>query len=333
MGTGSIPRVWQVAAGTWDRPYADVFLKHAVALIGPGNLGAWLPGSDGESGSPAVVRSFASGPDEGEPVVLRLGQSAILAVGVIAGGYEYYEQFSDVRGWDLQHTRRVRWFELPEPHDFGRKVFGAVPARFSRTWDREVIDYALSIVNSSLTGWRKAPLPPLPEEEPELTELPSRLEPLVGEAHDLLSFYWGPDYRSNLPTEDETVAHVVVPVLKALGWRSEHIAIKWRSIDVALLDPPRREPTNVQFVIEAKKLGSGLEGALMQPKGYAAALGVPQQAVGIVTTDGLRYLLYVADAAGNYKQVAYANLQRLKLSAAALFERLAYSPQREGRNE
>ena len=71
------------------------------------------------------------------------------------------------------------------------------------------------------------------------------------------------------------------------------------------------------MVIEAKRFGAGVEGALEQAKGYVEALGVPRD---IVVTDGIRYRMY----AGNrgFEHVAYANLTRLKRPAAALFARI-----------
>ena len=323
--------IWQVSSGRSDRPYWDIFLKHGVALIGPGDSGPWRPGAEEAPDFPYSVAYFAQEPSEGDTVVLRCGVSTMVAVGIIASAYQYLPQFDDVRGWDLQHAMRVRWFQLPEPHDFDRHVFKA--CRFSQVWDKEVKDHVRMIVGSSLTRWKAAPLPPLPEEEQELTDLAPRIAPLVGEVHDLLGLYWGPDYPSSLPAEDETVAHVVVPFLKALGWRSEHIAIKWRDIDIALLDPPKREAGNVRFVIEAKRLGYGLEGALEQAKGYVLKLDAPQETVQIVTTDGIRYRLYAADGEGDYSQVAYANLERLKVRACDLFDRLSYSSDAKGGQE
>ncbi len=35
--------IWQVSAGPADRSYADRFLEHGVALIGPGDTGPWRP--------------------------------------------------------------------------------------------------------------------------------------------------------------------------------------------------------------------------------------------------------------------------------------------------
>ncbi len=69
------------------------------------------------------------------------------------------------------------------------------------------------------------------------------------------------------PSEDELIAHFVVPFLRALGWPPERIAMQWRHIDVAVFRALPRTPENCYLVIEAKRLGAGVEGALEQAKG------------------------------------------------------------------
>jgi hypothetical protein len=100
-------------------------------------------------------------------------------------------------------------------------------------------------------------------------------------------------------------------------WTPERIAVKWRYVDVTLFRALPRVPANCHLVIEAKRLGAGVEGALEQAKGYVLATGVPLE---IVVTDGVRYRMY-SHALG-YAPVAYANLIRLKRSALDLFDRL-----------
>jgi hypothetical protein len=78
-----------------------------------------------------------------------------------------------------------------------------------------------------------------------------------------------------------------------------------------------RVPANIEFVIEAKRLGDGVEGALAQAQGYASALGVTCD---LIVTDGLRYRLY--DGPSGFQPAAYANLMWLKQSAEKLFARM-----------
>ena len=117
--------------------------------------------------------------------------------------------------------------------------------------------------------------------------------------------------------EDELVAHYVIPFLRALGWPVERIAVKWRRIDVTVFSELPRIPRHCRYLIEAKRLGAGVEGALTQAIGYASALGVPCD---VVVTDGIRYRMY--EGTDDFAPVAYANLARLKQSSLELFDRM-----------
>jgi len=315
--------IWQLAGGPATRPYADVFLKYGVGLIGPGDPGPWSPERsdddfiDEQGATGSFIRRFASEMQVGDVVLLRTGIAAIAAVGIVASDYQYLNQFDDVNGWDLQHARRVRWCRLPEEYTFGTQVFGANLTRCSRIWNEEVKDYADRFMNSPPTHWQEAPLPAVPEEEPDLDRVPLALEEIVAKAQDLARLFWDRQSFGDHPTEDELVAHFVVPFLRKLGWPPEWISVKWRRIDVAVFRSLPRTPQNCRFVIEAKRLGAGVEGALKQAKGYLESLGVQRD---VIVTDGIRYRMYSCE--NGFAPVAYANLIRLKRSAEDLFDRM-----------
>jgi hypothetical protein len=229
----------------------------------------------------------------------------------------YLNQFDDVNGWDLQHARRVRWTRLPQDYTFDSAVFGANPSRCSRTWSDEARTYAEKFVKSPPTAWQDAPLPPLPAEEPANGEVPSALRDLVAQAQDLSALYWDRERFGEHPAEDEMIAHFVVPLLRALGWPPERIAVKWRYVDVSVFTALPRTPTNCRLLIEAKRLGAGVEGALQQVKDYMTQLGTARD---VMVTDGIRYRLY--DGRRDFAPVAYVNLIRLKASASELFNRI-----------
>ena len=163
-------------------------------------------------------------------------------------------------------------------------------------------------------------MPELPAEEPALEEIPPAISEIFAQALDLVPLLWNPEAFGEHPSEDELVAHFVIPFLRALGWPPEHIAIKWRYIDVAVFKSLPRIPENCQFIIEAKRLGAGVEGALDQARGYVHGLGVP---VDVVVTDGIRYRMYSSEE--DFEAVAYANLVRLKESARNLIEKMQRS--------
>jgi hypothetical protein len=308
---------WQISGGPASRSYAEVLLKHGVALIGPGDPGPWTPEREDREFEGGFVRRFASEIADGDVVVLRAGIAAVAAVGLVAGEYQYLDAFDDVNGWDLQHARRVRWCRLPQEHVFASNVFGANPPRCSRVGTEEVLDFAERFLHSPPTHWQTAPLPGLPAEESRLDEVPPSLAGLVAQAADLVPLFQDRDGFGELPSEDELIAHFVVPLLRALGWPPERIAVQWRRIDVAVFRSLPRTPESCHLVIEAKRLGAGVEGALKQAQGYVATLGVPCD---VVVTDGIRYRMYAG--ARGFERVAYANLARLKYSAATLFAKM-----------
>ena len=309
--------IWQVSAGPSDRSYADQFLSHGVALIGPGDAGRWCSERSDEEFEGGFVRRFAIELREGDVLLLRTGLSTIRAVGLVVSEYQYLPQFDDVNGLDLQHGRRVRWCPLPEPYDFGGWVFGANPPRLSKIQSREVVEYANRFVQSPPTDWQARTLPRLPAEEPKLELPPTELEEIVSQVHDLSDLYWNTEAFGERPMEDELVAHYVIPFLRALGWPVERIAVKWRHVDVSVFSKLPRIPEHCHYLIEAKRLGMGVEGALEQAIGYVSALGIQCD---VVVTDGIRYRMY--EASKDFAPVAYANLARLKHSSLELFKRM-----------
>lgn len=318
MDTATSSRgIWQLAGGPTSRPYADVFLKYGVGLIGPGDAGPWAPGRDDNEFEGGFVRRFASEVNVGDVFLLRTGISKVCAIGIIASDYIYLNQFDDVNGWDLQHAHRVRWCKLPQEHTFTAQVFGANPTRCSRTWNEEVLDYADRFLNSPPTHWQMATLPELPLEELPMEDVPSALQGLVAAVNDLVPLLWDRQVFGEHPSEDEVIVHFVVPFLRALGWPPERIAVKWRYIDVAVFRALPRNPENCHFVIEVKRLGAGVEGALEQAKGYVEALGMARD---VIVTDGIRYRMYSSQS--DFEPIAYANLGWLKKSGAELFTRM-----------
>ncbi len=310
------PAVWQVSSGPVDRPYAELFLEHGVALIGDGNTGPWSKGTDR---CEKHVCRFAEDLRIGDLLLLRSCIDTVIAVGLVAGEYEFLDTFDDVQGWDLCHARRVRWLRLPEPFHFDQGVFGAHPRRIAQVRNTEAVSFARSFLVSGLDRWQEAPLPPLPSPEPELDSVPEELRSIVGLAHDLHGLYADEDGFGVRPNENEMTAHFVVPFLRALGWPQEQIGVEWKRVDVALFSAFPRNPATCRFVIEVKKLDTGLDKARRQAESYAEGLG---SSCDIIVTDGFRYHLF--DHNPHRSQVAYANLVRLKQSSLALFERLRF---------
>lgn len=125
--------------------------------------------------------------------------------------------------------------------------------------------------------------------------------------------------RTTRPSESETVTYLVVPLLRALGWTPQRVAVEWQRIDVALFDHLPRENANLSAVVEVKPLGSSCLSAKSQGAGYAQKPG-RDGCRRLVVTDGIRYAVYNADNDGEFPEVpsAYMNLTRLVRSYPTL---------------
>jgi hypothetical protein len=80
--------VWQISGGPSSRSYADLFIRHGVALIGPGDSAPWHADRDDSEFEGGFVRRFASEVNDGDIVLLRTSISKIRAVGLVAGPYD-----------------------------------------------------------------------------------------------------------------------------------------------------------------------------------------------------------------------------------------------------
>ena len=87
MANDSSHAVWQVSGGPVSRAYADVFLRHGVASIGPGDAGPWSPERGDDTFEDGVVRRFASEAAVGDVFLLRTGLATIAALGLVASDY------------------------------------------------------------------------------------------------------------------------------------------------------------------------------------------------------------------------------------------------------
>ncbi len=318
--------MWQVAAGNNGRYYHDVFLEYGVALIGRGDPGEWNEEQPDEDFGGPYVLWFAHDMQDGDVLVLRQGRNRILAIGKVVGDYQYLEQFDDVNGWDLQHGRRVCWHVLDPVHEFDQDVFGANPRRLSRVRQPDVVNFVNGIVGGNEWQNHLCNLPELPVREEVLIDLPEvwqNLQEWVNQTQNFLEDYYANNLGPKELAENESTAHFVVPLLRALGWPIQNIAMEWHRIDVSVFENIPRTPENCRLLFEVKRLGQGVTGyALDQAIAKAKEQNIMGDNQYIVVTDGILYFLYLANLANNENLIpaAYANLSRLKETHLGLFQ-------------
>jgi len=317
--------IWQQAAGDTDRNYGDLCLKWDVILNGPGNAGPW-PTHQGDflaggmSARKATdIKRFSEQMQDGDFVVLRTGTASVHGVGQVVGPYEWCDEFGDVDGWDLQHVRRVRWLWRSEGDP---QVFDAYSMKRGDTTQKlgsgAVADW-LAQLNVSKDAWTR-PLASLPGKAAAVTVediseflfdhgvASASITALLGEIGELTRIAkWY--QRSDMPSEHETVAYLVVPLLRALGWTPQRMAVEWNHVDVALFELLPRVDKSLRVVVEAKKMDSSCLSAASQAMSYAQPR---PQCHRLIVTDGMRYGVYVRIEAKPFKLHAYMNLARLR---------------------
>jgi hypothetical protein len=339
------PQAWQMAAGEAGRFYSDIFLKHDVMFLGPGYYGPYDPktyrnavaeGWEG-SGIIANIASFHDNVQPGQIVLMREGHY-IKAIGVIAeGNYEWSETFDDIYGWELQHTRRVIWQEHLnrdlELIQTKGALFGSrkqIPT-FTRVYDESI----LTPLQPLFSSFRTRPLKSLPDPLPAPMTIDEIGQELFarGLANDavvkviasierqrrLLSWYQRFGSDSARPTEHEVVAHTVLPLLLALGWSEQLLAVEWRKIDLAAFWGTPTTEKNCVLVCEAKTRNHGLQGVREQAFNYIKdfKLNACQK---VLLTDGGRFYLYTrasSNAAWSDQAVGYFNVEKIRTNHIA----------------
>jgi hypothetical protein len=107
----------------------------------------------------------------------------------------------------------------------------------------------------------------------------------------LLQWYKDHGSASARPSEHEVVAYMVLPMLLALSWSEQLLAVEWKSVDLAAF---RRTPTTPDACVlacEAKSMGEGLQDTFGQASRYVERLKL-ENCRKILLTQGGRFYLY-----------------------------------------
>ncbi len=325
---------WQHAAGDTNRNYVDICLKWDVTINGPGDAGHWpdcitqLEADEWSSNRIADLRGFVEEMQDGDVVVLKIGTSNVYGIGVIQGKYAYNEHFSDVDGWDLQHVRRVKWlwkyWDSDKPKSF--PAFTLKRGTTKKLTSNAVLAWIETLNLNFDTTEELAPLPKKVEKPIGFDAVSeflfgkgvsdAAIENLNNEINSLIRIAnWyqrqkGKPTDENKVSEHETIAYLAIPLLRALGWTPQKMAIEWRRIDIALFSQLPRADDNLSIVVEAKRIGQSCLSAAPQARAYAE--GKPN-CRRLIVTDGLRYGVYLKNENG-FILHAYFNLAKLRNS-------------------
>lgn len=330
--------VWQIASGESGRKYTDLFLKHDVMLYGPGRFGpfdearyqAVIANGSHSASNIAFVRRFAMEVRPGDVVLLRSGYR-VEAVGLVHQyAYSHNPTFDDVHGWDLEHSCRVMWqHELTEELtaiQAKQPLFGSrksVPA-FTAVEDNAILQPIKHLfprcTERPLRGLPPEPAKPLTMDEVAEAlfarglgfDAVHRLRAALEKQRRLISWYESSGFAGNRPTEHEVVAHVILPLLSALGWSEQLIAIEWHKIDLALFSGTPTDHSRCRLVCEAKIMGHGLQDVFAQAKRYTESLKLDACEKILLADGGRFYLFRRRNGVWDEQPSGYLNVQKIR---------------------
>lgn len=330
-------KIWQIAAGdNSERIYANLLLNWDIVAIGGGGYGRWPENRDeyrDDRGDAQVriVDRFVSEVEHGDIVVLRLGKNSVHGVGTVESEYLWLDDMGDVDGWDLQHCRRVRWLwrydvkngpeKFPENTlRWGDTVQQATSPGLTR-WiqdlhvEKDAMSRAIEdLPETCVDGKRLKPV-----SADEISEYlfdrgiaADNIDALTSRMTDLVRIASWYGRAKEQPAERETVAYLVVPLLRSLGWTPQRMAIEWHHIDIALFNSLPRTDDNLVAAVEAKKHGRTCFNSCGQVFGYVSQ---PERrnCIRAVSTEGIRYSVFRRDSKTGFQSdpESYLNLTRL----------------------
>lgn len=324
--------IWAIGAGDNDRAYYELFLHWDIIALGPGTYGFWdeqryEKENKLEKHEFRDLQLFYNEMKSGDIVVLRLGTRKICGIGRIStneGNCAWYDDFGDIDGWDLQHTKRISWIWKIDEND---KSDNGPEKNFK--WGYTISKENIAIISSFIEKKRielNTPITPLVKlpktcidkcklrrlEVRELSEnqnVVHGLEPLFEiSRHYLKRLVEG----ELMPSEDETRVYLVVPLLKSLGWSFRCMAVEWKNLDIALFENEKQLDANLLAIVEVKKFDISCLTAKDQVEGYAEKHGKKQCRL-LILTDGMRYGVFTKEYRSSFtwRLYAYMNLNRL----------------------
>ena len=234
-------------------------------------------------------------------------------------------------GWDIGHVRRVRWLwanvtepKIFKPFTFKQGDTTQLLSKIDFSHKMPVVYDWLDNLNISEAKFCR-PLVSFPnkcDNEIKIEEIydflfengvaSASISNLINDIGEFIRIANWCRKNGGL-SEQETLNHLVVPLLRSIGWTPQKMAIEWNKIDVALFSRLPREQKFLSAVIEAKKLDKSCLSAFDQAESYA----IKSRHCGrIIVTDGMRYGAFVRDAhessKGSFTLYAYMNLLRLR---------------------
>ncbi|UCC58442.1 MAG: type I restriction enzyme HsdR N-terminal domain-containing protein [Candidatus Bathyarchaeum sp.] len=317
----SDPNYWIISAGDNERDYSELFLKHGIMLIGPGDYGNYYENKEDYCKMRVYrLRRFVEEIKPGDIVILKPGMyKRVIAAGIVEegrnwieneleNGYFYTKVFSDVEGFSLQHGRYVTWHKADKPQELDWWRGTIIQAR----------DKLLPIIKPFAEETLRNPLvkpkriPKLPTSTTNVDLIDKLILEGFSETQAILfvhefsrirqlgKWYEEQIYESGVDlSEHETITFLIVPLLLALGWSEKQLKIEWEQIDLAFFEKDYADTDEPMMILEAKKKTKPLQQAAKQARHYSQKYPNCKK---LIVSNGIKYKLYKKiDSAWKYK--------------------------------
>ena len=125
------------------------------------------------------------------------------------------------------------------------------------------------------------------------------------------------DHYSILESWLERKRNMILPLMLALGWSEQLLAVEWHKIDLAAF---RGTPTTAEkcvLVCEAKGYGHGLQNIFQQAQQYAELFKLDHCKKILLTDGGRMYLYERKDKDWNNQPTGYLNVNLIRTNHIA----------------
>ena len=235
---------YQLMSGDQARDFSQVMYDFGVAIVGPGRFGSLDTSLESYPEKELNKVDWLKKVVPGDRIVLKSGRSLIQAIGEVKSInnsiYHYLNCFEDVDGWDLQHACYVNWKKIN--HTLSNVLLDR--STVSRLRQQPVIDIVdrLWVAQDFLVprfqpNIQDEPLFTYDTLEEALINMGMRVDDAentvrtISKVEKLANWY---NNENHITSEHEIRAFLVIPLLYALGWSYQKMAVEYNHIDIAL---------------------------------------------------------------------------------------------------
>ena len=300
---------WQVASGSAQRNYPNIFIEFGVFAVNHD----WRNTGHYHHSLQKAKR--------GDIFILKGGISRIHAVGIVQDDdLRKADYYFNLDGWALEYYKFIDWYVPQNP----------IPAKGKGlrmgTIQKIHVHGLKTLADNALSTWSKAVSSRTINEDIKIVEDKDIINRLIKEGLKiqqsevltstfnrvrLLADYYLKNFDWRNINEDQVRTFLVIPFLLAMGWSEQQLFLEYKigrkKADIVCFDKPiHSSEKKAKILIEVKKLSEGLNYAIDQAFAYAKALGDVKT---ICVTNGFCYQIYDLDYSEDYNEpYAYINI-------------------------